>query len=96
MELPAAEGTVSYPMTLDSPFGSTTLTERPDRIAVISPSTVDTDALVALGVTPVMAADTVELEPWIPKKTIEGSRPSGPPRRVRFPGPRRCWRPSLT
>lgn len=72
VELPAAEGTVSYPMTLDSPFGSTTLTERPDRIAVISPSTVDTDALVALGVTPVMAADTVELEPWIPKETIEG------------------------
>lgn len=70
--LPAAEGVTDYPLTLDSSFGSTTLDDRPERIAVISPATVDTDALAALGVVPVLAPNTVELEPWTPDEIRDG------------------------
>ncbi|MGP5260723.1 ABC transporter substrate-binding protein [Brachybacterium paraconglomeratum] len=69
---PAAEGAGRYPLELGSGYGSTTLAARPERIAVISPATVDTDALVALGVLPVLAPDTVELEPWTPEAAREG------------------------
>jgi iron complex transport system substrate-binding protein len=70
--LPAAEGTTTYPLELASGFGTTTLEARPERIAVISPSTVDTDSLIALGVTPVYAPDTVELEPWVAEEARAG------------------------
>ncbi|MGW8483627.1 ABC transporter substrate-binding protein [Microbacterium sp. NPDC055903] len=53
--LPAAEGTTAYPLELDSPWGSTTLEERPERIAAITPSQDDVEALAAIGVTPVLA-----------------------------------------
>lgn len=70
--LPAAEGTTEYPLTLETPFGETVLEERPERIAVVSPSTVDFDSLVALDVVPVLAPDTAELEPWVPDAAISG------------------------
>lgn len=69
--LPAGEGQVEYPMELENDFGATTLEERPERIAVISPSTVDSDVLVALGVTPVMSPSTLELEPWISDEVLD-------------------------
>lgn len=70
--LPEAEGTVSYPIELETDFGSTTLEARPERIAVISPATVDTDSLLALGATPVYAPDTIELVPWTPEDARSG------------------------
>lgn len=70
--LPAAEGTTSYPLTLETPFGETTLEERPERIAVITASTIDTDALIALGGTPVFAPSTVERNPWLPEANVAG------------------------
>lgn len=63
--LPEAEGVTDYPLTLETPFGDTVLEERPERIAVVTASTVDTDALVALGATPVFAPSTVDRNPWL-------------------------------
>ncbi|MGO3885786.1 MAG: ABC transporter substrate-binding protein [Mycetocola sp.] len=68
--LPAAEGTTEYPLTLSSPFGDTVLSERPDKIAIVTASTLDTDALIALGGTPVFAPSTVERNPWLPAETV--------------------------
>lgn len=68
--LPAAEGTTTYPLTLTTPFGETVLPERPERIAIVTASTVDTDALVALGGTPVFAPSTVERNPWLDAGTV--------------------------
>lgn len=59
------EGTTAYPLTLESPFGETTLKSAPERVAVVSASTVDTDATLSLGVTPVLAPSTVERNPWL-------------------------------
>ncbi|WP_122943875.1 ABC transporter substrate-binding protein [Brachybacterium sp. EE-P12] len=70
--LPAAEGTTTYPLELESGFGTTDLEARPERIGVISPSTVDSDTLLALGIAPVYAPDTVELEPWAEVETLAG------------------------
>ncbi|WBU37587.1 ABC transporter substrate-binding protein [Homoserinibacter sp. YIM 151385] len=50
--LPAAEGTTSYPLEIDTWAGSTTLEERPERIAVIGFST-NLDVVEVLDVTPV-------------------------------------------
>ena len=63
--LPTAEGKTAYPLTLDSPFGETTLEERPDRIAIVTSATPDTDALLALGGTPVFAPSTIERNSWL-------------------------------
>lgn len=52
IELPEAEGTTSFPLTLETWQGSSTLEERPERVAVLgfSPSL---DVVQSLGVTPV-------------------------------------------
>jgi iron complex transport system substrate-binding protein len=63
--LPEAEGTTEYPLTLETPFGDTVLEERPERIAIVTASTVDTDALIALGGTPVFAPSTIDRNPWL-------------------------------
>lgn len=63
--LPVAEGATSYPLTLETPFGDTVLEERPERIAIITASTVDTDALIALGGVPVFAPSTIDRNPWL-------------------------------
>lgn len=70
--LPAGEGTTSYPLTLASPFGETAVAQRPERVAVISAATVDTDALLALGVVPVLAPSTIERNPWLDETLTAG------------------------
>jgi len=54
----------TYPMTLESPFGTTELTAQPERVAVVS--AVDLDIALALGVTPVTAPvfGDYPLDPW--------------------------------
>lgn len=69
--LPQAEGSTEYPLTLDTPYGDTVLEERPERIAIITASTVDTDALLALGGTPVFAPTTVERNTWLNDADLE-------------------------
>ncbi|MFT3860418.1 ABC transporter substrate-binding protein [Micropruina sp.] len=53
--VPAAEGKTTYPLTLDTQWGSTELKQRPERIAAVTPSQDDAEILAALGVTPVLA-----------------------------------------
>ena len=60
--VPAAEGATGYPLTLASPYGETVLTERPERIAVVG-GDGDLDAVLALGVAPVIAPDDTDA-PW--------------------------------
>jgi iron complex transport system substrate-binding protein len=61
--IPAAEGTTSYPLELPTDFGTTTLEERPERVAVIG-GLHDLEAVLALDVIPVMANDPVGW-PWL-------------------------------
>ncbi|MEB4615142.1 ABC transporter substrate-binding protein [Leucobacter sp. M11] len=63
--LPEAEGKTTYPLTLESPFGETELLERPERIAIVTPMTPDTDTLLALGGTPVLAPSTIDRNTWL-------------------------------
>lgn len=63
--LPAAEGVTQYPLTLETPFGETVLEERPERIAIVTAATPETDSLIALGGVPVLAPSTVERNPWL-------------------------------
>ncbi|GEM00352.1 ABC transporter substrate-binding protein [Cellulomonas terrae] len=53
-----------YPVTLDSPFGTTELTALPERVAVVS--AVDLDIALALGIVPVTAPKLGDLppDPW--------------------------------
>ncbi|GAB3599009.1 ABC transporter substrate-binding protein [Microbacterium tumbae] len=68
--LPAAEGTTSYPLELGSPWGTTTLEQRPERIAAITPSQDDVEALAALGVTPVLANE-YSTDAWVERALTE-------------------------
>lgn len=61
--LPAAEGKVTYPLTLETPWGKTELKQRPTRIAAVTPSQDDVEVLAALGVTPYLAGETTEV--WV-------------------------------
>lgn len=70
--LPTAEGVTEYPLTLKTPFGDTTLDKRPERIAIVTANTLDTDALIALGGTPVFAPSTVDRNPWLDGDDIKG------------------------
>ncbi|KQR16497.1 ABC transporter substrate-binding protein [Cellulomonas sp. Leaf334] len=58
----AADG--AYPITLDSPFGTTELTAQPERVAVVS--AVDLDIALALGIVPVSAPKFGDYppDPW--------------------------------
>jgi len=60
----AASSDAGYPLTLESPFGSTELTAKPERVAVVS--SVDLDIALALGVLPVIAPQYGDypLEEW--------------------------------
>lgn len=62
--VPAAEGQTEYPMTLETPWGTSEITERPQRIAAITPSQDDLELLGALGVAPVIATDR-PLNAWL-------------------------------
>ncbi|MFT3799108.1 ABC transporter substrate-binding protein [Microbacterium sp.] len=61
--LPAAEGTTTYPLTLETAYGETVLDERPERIAVIG-GLGDQESVLALGITPVVGSDEVAY-PWV-------------------------------
>ena len=63
-ELPAAEGATSYPLALTTAWGETELPERPVRIAAVSPTGRDSELLGLLGITPVIAPETVERAIW--------------------------------
>lgn len=63
-DLPAAEGATSYPLTLTTAWGETELAERPRRIAAVSPAGRDSELLGLLGITPVIAPETVERAIW--------------------------------
>lgn len=66
--VPAGEGAVSYPLELASPYGTTILEQRPERVAVVS-GIQDFEAVAALGVIPVIS-DTIDW-PW-KKAAVEG------------------------
>ncbi len=68
--LPAGEGTTSYPLTLESPWGKTVLEKRPERIAIAT-SANDLDNTLVLGVTPVWADDWQASYEWT---TAAGSK----------------------
>lgn len=68
--LPAAEGETDYPLTLETPFGDTVLQERPERIAIVTAATPETDSLIALGGVPVLAPSTVERNPWLDEASL--------------------------
>ena len=55
--VPAPEGKTTYPLTLDTQWGSTDLKQRPERIAAVTPSQDDAQILAALGVTPVIVSE---------------------------------------
>ncbi|MFI5492431.1 ABC transporter substrate-binding protein [Actinoplanes sp. NPDC051859] len=61
--LPAAEGTTAYPLKLTTWAGESTLTKRPERIAVIGLNP-NADALQALNVTPVYTLTDDPAAPW--------------------------------
>lgn len=68
--LPPAEGTTPYPLTLRSPYGETTLEERPERVAILG--TFDLDPLLTLGITPVAALSTSLSDwSWLPENLEE-------------------------
>lgn len=80
--VPAAEGKTTYPLTLETPWGSTELTQRPERIAAVTPSQDDAEILAALGVTPVLANETTTdafiaeaLTQPIPNRFVRGDSP---------------------
>lgn len=64
LRMPEGEGQAEYPMTLETPWGTTEVTERPQRIAAITPSQDDLEILGALGVSPVIATDR-PLNAWL-------------------------------
>lgn len=68
--VPPAEGGTHYPLTLETPFGDTELEERPERIAVVTANTVDSDALLGLGVVPVFAPSTLERNAWLEPELV--------------------------
>lgn len=53
--IPEAEGSVEYPMTLDTVHGEVEIDDRPERVAVMGHS-ANHDAVAVLGATPVYAA----------------------------------------
>lgn len=62
--LPAAEGVVEYPLTLNTAWGQSVLQERPERIAFTSGRAVDTEILAALGGTPVLSTFAIDNAAW--------------------------------
>lgn len=62
--LPAAEGKTTYPLTLKTAYGESTLTKRPTRIAVLG-GFFDDPTVLDLGVTPVVTSvDPKDAWPW--------------------------------
>jgi iron complex transport system substrate-binding protein len=63
--LPPAEGKVSYPLTLSTPWGETVLEKRPQRIASVDAAASDAEYLAAIGVAPVAAPETAQRSIWM-------------------------------
>lgn len=66
----------SYPMQLDSPYGTTTLEKAPERVVVVGPNDVET--VLGLGVVPVAAAgwgdyDEEDWMPWVDATVIKAT-----------------------
>lgn len=61
---PSASTDSAYPLTLDSPYGTSVLERQPVRVATVS--AVDTDIALALGVVPVTGPryGTTAIDPW--------------------------------
>ena len=77
--MPEGEGQTEYPMTLETPWGSSEVTERPQRIAAITPSQDDLEILGALDVAPVISTDR-DLNAWMEDQlptTIEAQFTAG-------------------
>jgi iron complex transport system substrate-binding protein len=77
--MPEGEGQTQYPMTLETPWGSSEITERPQRIAAITPSQDDLEILGALDVAPVISTDR-DLNAWMEDQlptTIEAQFTAG-------------------
>ncbi|MDR2293772.1 MAG: ABC transporter substrate-binding protein [Microbacterium sp.] len=55
--VPAGEGKTTYPLALESTWGTTELAVQPQRIAAVTPSSDDAEILAALGVTPIIASE---------------------------------------
>lgn len=68
--VPAAEGSVDYPLTLDTVHGEIELEERPERIAVLGWNP-NHDAAAALGVTPVYAASRSFEYGWMDEEWLD-------------------------
>lgn len=62
--MPEGEGSTEYPLTVETAWGESTLEERPDRVAAVSPTARDVELLAMLGVTPVIAPESVERSVW--------------------------------
>lgn len=74
-----AAGGTSYPLTLPTPYGTSTLEARPERVAVVGP-VGDLDNVLAVGVTPVFAPKLQTTWPWIDQSVasqIESTYESG-------------------
>ncbi|MGO1885627.1 MAG: ABC transporter substrate-binding protein [Citricoccus sp.] len=79
--VPAAEGNVEYPLTLDTVHGEVEIEERPERVAVLGWNP-NIDAAEALGVTPVyVASRSLEYgwmdEEWLDSIEVAEERPDG-------------------
>jgi iron complex transport system substrate-binding protein len=78
----SSEGGTSYPLTLETPYGSTTLESEPTRVAIAG-QVGDTENVMSLGVVPVLAPAFQLTWPWIDEtakgqieQTYEGSSDS--------------------
>jgi iron complex transport system substrate-binding protein len=78
-EAPAAEASAdAFPVTIEHKFGSTTITERPERIAVVG--LLEQDTLLALGIVPVGTTEWFggypgALWPWAQEKLGNAAPP---------------------
>lgn len=79
----ASAGGTSYPLTLTTPYGTTTLEAKPERVAVVGP-VGDLDNVMVLGVVPVLAPKFQTSWPWLDdaavakiEKTYEADQSNG-------------------
>lgn len=71
--LPAPEGSVSYPVTLTSPYGESVIEKRPTRIAAVGANAVDAELLLAMGVVPVTTNGLgYDKAPWLQEAAAGG------------------------
>lgn len=64
--LPAAEGQTTYPLTLETAYGESTIAERPARVATVGANAMDAELVLSLGGIPVTAAGLgFDKAPWL-------------------------------